>query len=119
MESSGGSDKFGGGDGFKPLVLAAPGETLTDRVNRELAARGIKQRIVMVVDDPLVQDRILRHQMEKIDRLFAQRDEPMSAPNQRYVDEITRMPNSARKAAAEAKRACKNAKRLADLEASR
>lgn len=96
MESSGGSDKFSGGDGFRPRVLPEPGETLTDRVNRE------KQR-----------------RLQQMGQLFAQRDKRVSASNQRYIDEITRMPNPARKAAAEAKRARKNAKRLADLEASR
>lgn len=114
MESNGGSDKYGAGEGsrrvasgFEPRVLPEPGETLTDRINRELAARGVKDRIVMIVDDPIAQDRMLAKQMTEVHRMF--RRELV-----RHVDEITpfKFPNPEREAAAQAKRDRKNAARL-------
>lgn len=119
MESNGGSDKYGAGEGsrrvasgFEPRVLPEPGETLTERINRELAARGIKKRIEVIVDDPIAQDRMLAKQMTEVHRMFR----PVRAGSP-YFDEITmfKRPNPEREAAAQAKRDRKAAKRLREL----
>lgn len=112
------------------LILGTAAASLLPELQCRLIAAG-RGDIQIIVDDKLIgpngenaymidNTRIgeKQRQLAKMEQLFAQR-RLMSESNKRYVDEITRMPNPERKAAAEAKRARKNAARARNELASR